>query len=87
VIYENIQYTAPNKSGRRAYIEARDARTGRRLWEHTIFSTTIIPSLEEDVQWVFMKRLRIEKGNLVITDEKDRKYLLNPVTRRVKMLK
>ncbi len=87
VIYENIEYTAPNDNGRRAYIEAWDLNTGKKLWEQTIFTTTIIPFLEEDVQWVLIKRFKVDNGNILITDEKERQYLLNPTTRKVKRLK
>jgi hypothetical protein len=86
VIYQNTKYIAPNSDGRRAYIEAQDVKTGRKLWEQTIFTTPVIPLLEEDVQWVFIKGLRIEKGHLVITDEKNRRYFLNLITRKVKRL-
>ena len=87
VIYANVKYIVPNDNGRRAYIEAWDLKTNKKVWEQTIFTTTIIPLLEEDVQWVLIKRLKIENGNILITDEKERQYSLNPTTKKVKRLK
>jgi len=65
VIYEGVRYLAPNDNGRRAYIEAWDAQTNRKLWELNIFTNRIDPKLE-DVQWVFIKTLTIQDGRLMV---------------------
>jgi hypothetical protein len=54
VIHDGIGYVAPNDDGRRAYIEAWDVQTKKKLWELTVFTNRIEPGLEEDVQWVFI---------------------------------
>jgi hypothetical protein len=51
---DGIRYVAPNDDGRRAYIEAWDVQTNKKLWELTVFTNRIDPRLEEDVQWVFL---------------------------------
>src|SRR6188472_3670666 len=71
VIHDGIRYIAPNDDGRRAYIEAWDVQTNKKLWELTVFTNRIDPKLEEDVQWVFIKALRIRDGALIVTTERD----------------
>ena len=53
-IHEGIRYVVPNDNGYRAYIEAWDVRTNKKLWDLTVFTNRIDPKLEEDVQWVFI---------------------------------
>ena len=44
VIYQGVRYTAPNDDGRRAYIEAWDVQTNKKLWDLTIFTNRIDPN-------------------------------------------
>ena len=84
VIHQGIRYIAPNDDGRRAYIEAWDVRTNKRLWDLTIFTNRIDPTLEEDVQWVFIKALNIRDGALVVTSERDKIYRVDLKTKTVR---
>ena len=83
VIYQGIRYTAPNDGGRRAYIEAWDIQTNKRLWDLTVFTNHIDPKLEEDVQWVFIKSLKIRDGALVVTSERGKSYRVDLKTKLV----
>ena len=83
VEHAGVRYVAPNTSGRVAYVEARDVQTGAELWRTPVFTNRIDPSLEEDVQWIFIKRLDVIDGTLVVIDERDRKYLVDLKTSRV----
>jgi hypothetical protein len=83
VIYQGVRYTAPNDDGRRAYIEALDIQTNEKLWDLTIFTNRIDPTLEEDVQWVFIKELKIRDGALVVTSERDKIYRVDLKTKAV----
>jgi hypothetical protein len=74
VIDQGVRYIAPNDDGRRAYIEAPDVHTNKKLWDLTIFTNRIDPTLEEDIQWVFIKTLNIRDGTLVVTSERDEIY-------------
>jgi hypothetical protein len=87
VVYEDVRYTAPNNETRRAYVQAWDAKTGKMLWEVTVFRIVIKPTLEEDVQWVFIKKLSVEDGKLIVRDERDRSYSVDLKTRTVRKLK
>ncbi len=77
----HISYSAPNEDGRNARIVATDARSGKVLWEVTVFQTKINPKLEEDVQWVFIKSLNLTGNVLRIEDEKMRVWELNLTTK------
>lgn len=87
VIYNNIKYTVPNDDGIREYIQAWDIKAKRKIWELTIFTNPIQPGLERDVQWVFIEKIKLEKDNLLITDERSRQFRLDLKTRQIKRIK
>jgi hypothetical protein len=83
VIHEGIRYVAPNDDGRRAYVEAWDVKTDKKLWVLTIFTNRIDPKLEEDVQWAFIKALSVEPGVLLVTSEHGRRYQVDLKTKAI----
>ena len=83
VTHQGVRYIAPNYDGRRAYIEAWDVQTNKKLWDLTIFTNRIDPKLEEDVQWVFIKELNIRDGALIVTSERDKIYQVDLKTKAV----
>ena len=83
VIHQGVRYVAPNDDGRRAYIEAWDVQTNKKLWDLTVFVNQIDPKLEEDVQWVFIKELKIRDGTLIVTSERDKIYRVDLKTKTV----
>jgi hypothetical protein len=86
VVHDGIRYVAPNDDGRRAYIEAWVIRTNRKLWDLTVFTNLVDSKLEEDVQWVFIKALRVEDGMLLVTSERGRRYQVDLGTKAIKEL-
>jgi len=87
IVYQGVRYTVPNDKGTKGYVVASDAGTGQQLWKKTIFRKWICPCLEHDVQWVFIKRMGLNAGRLILVDERDRRYSLDLRTRSVKRLK
>ncbi len=83
VIYQGVQFVAPNDDGRRGYIEARDDRTNKKLWELTVFTNHIDPKLEEDIQWVFIEKLSARDGTLMVTSERGKTYQIDLKTKAV----
>jgi hypothetical protein len=83
VIHEGIRYFAPNDDGRRAYIEAWDVQTNRKLWDLTVFTNRIDPTLEEDVQWTFIKSLSLRNGMLMVTSERGKTYQIDLKTKAI----
>jgi hypothetical protein len=87
VIHDGIRYVAPNDNGRRAYIEAWDVQTNKKLWDLTVFTNPIDPKLEEDVQWVFIEEMRIRDGSLLVKSERGKTYQIDLKTKAVTQFK
>jgi 3-deoxy-D-manno-octulosonate 8-phosphate phosphatase KdsC-like HAD superfamily phosphatase len=82
LVHQGVRYIAPNNDGRRAYIEAGDIRTNKKLWD-LIFTNRIDPTLEEDVQSVFIKAFNIRDGMLIVTSERNKIYRVDLKTKIV----
>src|SRR5437762_12752100 len=82
-IHDSIRYVAPNDDGRRAYIEAWEGPTNRKLCELTVFTNRIEPRLEEDVQWVFINKLNVRDGTLSVTSECGNTYQIDLKTKAI----
>lgn len=83
VVYQGIRYVAPNDDGRRAYIEAWDVRTNKKLWDLTVFRNRIDPKREEDVQWVFIIAMSIRDHMLMVTSERGMTYQIDLQTKAI----
>jgi hypothetical protein len=83
VIHEGIRYVAPNDDGRRAYIEAWNVQTNKKVWDLTVFTNRIDSGLEEDVQWVFIKAMSVEDAMLLVTSERGNTYRIDLNARAV----
>ena len=83
VVYQGVTYSAPNDNGRVGYILASDA-AGKVLFQIKVFETEIHPKLEEDVQWIFIRELKLTGSSLVVKDEKSRCYSVDLETKAVK---
>ncbi len=84
VIHEGVRYTVPNDRGTVGYVVASDVATGRQLWQKTLFRKCLCPFVEHDVQWVFIKQMRLDGDRLLFVSERDKSYALDLKTRRVK---
>lgn len=66
------------------YVAAIDVATGKEAWTLKVYDIVYNPRLEEDVQDIFISDMRLHgDGRVEITDEDDRRYLLNVETRTV----
>jgi hypothetical protein len=83
VIHDDVRYVAPNDDGRRAYIEAWDVQTNRKLWSLTVFTNRIDPKLEEDIQWVFINELSLHDGTLIVAPERGNTYQVDLRTKAI----
>ena len=83
VIHEGTRYVAPNDDGRRGYIEAWNVQKTKKLWELTVFTNPIDPTREEDVQWVFIEKLAVRDGTLMVTSEGGKTYQVDLKTKAV----
>lgn len=84
VRYEALHWGRSRELGQNGgYIAAFDPGTNRELWILKVYHVAYDDKMEEDVQDVFIKRMKAEGGNLAITDEDGRHYLVDPETRTV----
>jgi hypothetical protein len=83
LLYQGVKFTAPpdTQAGK---IEARDLATGKKVWEKTVYLQHINPTLEEDVQWVFITSLQVKAGKLLVVTETGKKYTLDIPTEILK---
>jgi hypothetical protein len=65
------------------YIAAIDPVSGRELWTLKVYDVPYDPSLEEDVQDVFIARLAAKGDRLQVIDEKGRRFLVDVKRRAV----
>jgi len=86
VDYQGIRYAASGE-GKREYVQASDVKTGKALWDVTVFRNFINPLMEEDVQWVFIKEMFIDNGSLIVVAEDERAYCVDLQTHVVKKLR
>lgn len=96
VIYNGVKYTAPHfkyikmsniwvmhdQNG--GFVEARDETTGELLWDLIVYKTSYNSWRSMEKQDVFITSLKIENENLVVTNEKNKKYLININTQKIK---
>jgi hypothetical protein len=86
VVHEGVKYIVPNHNGTEGCVEAWDVASGGKLWSQVVYKVTIKPELEADVQWVFITKLEFKDGKLIVTNERQERYSLDPKTREVKKL-
>ena len=66
------------------YLATFDAKTGSELGLIKVYEIKYDPKLEADVQDVFISRLDTLDGAVLITDERGRKFILDPLSKSVK---
>lgn len=88
VVYNGVKYTAVHWGLSRGldqnggYVEASDIKTGKQLWLLRVYRIDY-DSREKDVQDVFITKLAIERGRLIVTNEKGEKFIVDLKTRSV----
>lgn len=79
VIFQGLKFVAPNMPERIGWVEAWDVETNKKIWEKRVYKITIDPRMEADVQWIFISALKLEKGILVVLDEKGKRYEIEDI--------
>ena len=85
VIYNNAEYSVPHfvalTEGMKhngGYVEAKDIKTGKRLWLKEVYSPNYKPNLEKDVQDVLIISMKLvqtkDQNKLVIINEANKTY-------------
>ena len=81
VTVQGVTYSAPATA--MGFVVAFDASSHRELWRQRIYRIRVNPSLERDVQDVFITSLTLRGGSLVIANERGERYALDLSTRKV----
>jgi hypothetical protein len=84
IIHNSVVYSAAFSDG--GFVAAHDKNTKRLLWKIRVYRIHYQPGLEKDIQDVFIKKMVFKNGNLLIADEKNRRYLLNLRTHKVRFI-
>src|SRR5262245_2270376 len=90
VVYEGVRYVVPNDKGRRAYVEAWDIQSGRKLWTRTIFRHWYVPlpfGPTECMYYEWLTSMEQVGDRLVFTSERGRDYTLDPRTKTIRRLR
>ena len=89
VVYNGVKYSALHwgyKHGlgqNGGVIEASNVKSGKRLWLLKVYTIHYIKDLETDVQDIFITTLKIENGDLIVTNEKNKKYKVSLSTKKI----
>jgi hypothetical protein len=85
---QSVRYVVPNDTGLRAYVEAWEVQTGRKLWTKTIFTHWYIPPFgTECMHYEYLTSMALVKEDLILRSETGRVYSLNICTHTVRRLK
>ncbi|MFN7971112.1 MAG: hypothetical protein U0166_01980 [Acidobacteriota bacterium] len=69
-----------------ARVEARDPSTGALRWDVTVYTITYKQGLETDVQDVWIASLAAQGSDVLVTDEKGLRYLVEVATHTARKL-
>jgi hypothetical protein len=83
VIIDSVQYSAPADPDLMGFVVATDISSGKELWRQRIYRVPIKPTLERDVQWVFITSLSRHDHSLLISNERGEHFTLDLTTRKV----
>jgi len=79
ITYKNLRIVAENNSPENmGIVQASDINTNKLIWSKQVYKVRMNPDYEEDTQWVFIKDMKIEGDKLVVINEKQITYTLDP---------
>jgi len=83
-----VRYVVPNDKGLRAYVEAWDVQSGRKLWSKTIFRHYYVqPFGNECMHFEYLRSIVLQDGTLILTSDRERTFSLDTRSRAVRRLK
>jgi hypothetical protein len=88
VVHQGVRYVLPNDKGLRAYVEAWDIQTARKLWTRTIFRHWYVPFIgTECMRYEYVTFMMLKTDQLMFTSERGREYALDLRTRTIRRIK
>jgi hypothetical protein len=85
-VANGIKYVAPNKVGTKGIIQAWNIKTGKKLWQKTLYTVRLNPKLETDVQWLYIQSIQLQGNQIIATNEQNQRYSINLKTLQSKRL-
>lgn len=86
IIFEGVKFSVPNDRGTVGHAVASEAASGKFLWKKAVYRIWIGPLVEQDVQWVFIRSIRLEAGKLILVNDRQKTCSVDLKTRQVKTL-
>lgn len=81
IFYRDLRISAENSTPENmGIVQAFNQNTDKPVWSKKVYDVIISKSIEEDVQEVFIKSMTIDKDKLVIVNERNERFELNPMT-------
>lgn len=81
IIYKDIKIVAQNSSPENmGIVQAFDEYTNKLIWSKQVYEVKMNPRIEADAQWVFIEDMRIDGDKLVVTNERQKMFTLDPNT-------
>ena len=81
IIYQGIKIVAENSSpydmGR---VQAFDINTNKLIWSKQVYEVKMKSNVEADTQWVFIKDMKIDGDKLIVINERQEMFTLDPIT-------
>jgi hypothetical protein len=90
IVHDGVRYIVPNDNGLRAYVEAWDVQTGRRLWTKTVFRHWYLPvpfSDTECTSYEYVASMRLQRDKLILVSERGREYELDMRRRTIRRIR
>jgi hypothetical protein len=85
VIVNSVEFSAPPQA--MGFVMASDVNSHKELWRQRIYSIEYDSSEEKDVQEVYITSLLIKGDQLVVTNEKGDRFVLDIALRKVSKIK
>jgi len=84
VIYNDLRIVAENNSpDNMGIVQAFNENTNKLIWSKKIYKVKIKSGIEEDTQWIFIKEIKIDNDKLLIVNESNKIYEVDPNTGKV----
>lgn len=84
LIYNDIKITASNSTpDDMGIVQAFNTKTNNLLWSKKIYKVRINPNVEEDTQLVFITEMKFEDDKLIVVNERQDQYIVDPYTGEV----
>ena len=89
IIHQGVRYVVPNDHGLRAYVEASDAQTGRKLWTKTVYRHRYVAipfGRTECMSYEYVTSMVLQTNLLILTSDRGRGYTLDTRTRSIRQI-